>query len=949
MQELTQKLMQQLWELFEDENVTNHGAFVIKKMLSNLALIFTVSFREWTNPLDDFILSAISGQPIVRFGNLNSGDHNNDTLVQFIQNSSPILIATLFTFSQIIVEELTKRDVSHTDQSELHTRVHERLFATTENAIRSILAENNSSNDQIWGIWLPCFNSWVSYASKAEFDSTARYKMTPLLRIAVERMSNEPIPWKTEVPERIMDSLVEALDINSTFFVADVKNEMKALIFGTWGRQLLGLMPEVSDQFARLTILLLECDMTQLAMQIANDDSSDIFEFLLKLTDFPGLPVAEETISSDFIEFWMQMVDTLTEDTERFKALLNEDEAKLSVFNEKSRTLLNGVGQIYWRKIHIPVDENEIKGYEEEFRVFRRDVGDLFEAVYPIVRSGLYHNLSSNVLYAVGEFKNSQVQQGNENAVLNDIEASLYLINAISEDFSEENAPKDVTEDVYRLFDSGMLQLVTSYRVRGSFQYFIYTTIRFVASVSWFYGTEQGLTCLPAILNFLFDNMMNSPTYELISSRAIAEICDSCRLSLQETLPNFKSIVTEMIENVAVDSITRERIINSYSSIIQGVRDPQVQGEYLHRLFELLLKHSSDMLARLDSLPKEQQDQAKEYLISMISCVSAIGRGMQLPDAPEDVYTDAKELEMVSKYWTEDPLQIHSQILQIVKNFAMVSSQLSDNLKVAEEIEATFKSGLTESMPGPFVFPPEVITQFISVKISTLKTFNTLPLLYDLYGKVVRANHRNMSAEYVGQTLEQIWGGFQSKIDSSDPDVVQALIGMFAAIVGSSPAMLLCNSDLLQAVLAFCVQQLRSKERFVLQSLELFWTKLIYLRRGNRQDTIAIRRLFNETDLGFMLMYNLLKYLLGTQRSNISYFTETIKSIVAKYPMLAKQWMMQSLEKINTERIESGHKAIGEYELFVKKIMVTRGTRAANGLIKDFWLKTNGLIDYERR
>ena len=581
--------------------------------------------------------------------------------------------------------------------------------------------------------------------------------------------------------------------------------------------------------------------------------------------------------------------------------------------------------------------------------MFRRDVGDLFEAVYPIVRSGLYHNLSSNVLYAVGEFTNSQVQQGNENAVLNDIEASLYLINAISEDFSEENAPKDVTEDVYRLFDSGMLQLVTSYRVRGSFQYFIYTTIRFVASVSWFYGTEQGLTCLPAILNFLFDNMMNSPTYELISSRAIAEICDSCRLSLQETLPNFKSIVTEMIENVAVDSITRERIINSYSSIIQGVRDPQVQGEYLHRLFELLLKHSSDMLARLDSLPKEQQDQAKEYLISMISCVSAIGRGMQLPDAPEDVYADAKELEMVSKYWTEDPLQIHSQILQIVKNFAMVSSQLSDNLKVAEEIEAIFKSGLTESMPGPFVFPPEVITQFISVKISTLKTFNTLPLLYDLYGKVVRANHRNMSAEYIGQTLEQIWGGFQSKIDSSDPDVVQALIGMFAAIVGSSPAMLLCNSDLLQAVLAFCVQQLRSKERFVLQSLELFWTKLIYLRRGNRQDTIAIRRLFNETDLGFMLMYNLLKYLLGTQRSNISYFTETIKSIVAKYPMLAKQWMMQSLEKINTERIESGHKAIGEYELFVKKIMVTRGTRAANGLIKDFWLKTNWLIDYERR
>jgi len=949
-QGLARHIMERLWELFQDESVANHGAFVIKKMLSNLALIFAVCFREWTNPLEDFILSAKTAHPLVRFGRQNDGAFNEGTIAQFLESSSPVFIGTFLTFSQIMAEELTKKDVSHTDKSDLHTAVHEKLFPTTESVATKIFTGTNGANTEMWNIWLPCFNSWVSYASKAEFDSTARYNMTPLLRIAVQRMANEPIPWKTDVPERIIDFLVESLDINSTFFVADTKNDLKALIFGPWGRQLLSVTPEVSDQFARLTILLLECDMVQLAMQIANEESSDVFEFLLRLTDFPGMPVVEETISSDFIEFWMQMVDSLTEDTERFKAYLDGDEAKISLFNKKSRALLNNVAHIYWRKIHIPVDEDAIKGYEEEFRVFRRDAGDLFEAIYPIVRNELYHSLSGNVLYAVEQFKNSKVPQGEERAVLNDIEASMYLINAISEDFSEENAPQEIVEDVYRLLNSEVLQLVTGYRVQGSFQHFIYTAIRFVASVSWLYGTEQGLTCLPVILNFLFDNMMDSPTYELISSRAIAEICDNCRLSLQETLPNFKNIVTEMIENVSVDSITRERIINSYSSIIQGVRDPQVQGEYLHRLLELLLKHSTEMLNRLDGLPKEQLDQVKEYLISIISCVSAIGRGMQLPDAPEDVYTDPKELQLVSKYWTEDPLGIHAQILQIVQNFAMGSEQLFDNLKVAEEIEAIFKSGLTESMPGPFVFPPELITQFITAKIATLKTFNTLPLLYDLFGKVIRANHRDMSAESVSRTLEQIWTGFQSqKVDSSDPDIVQALIGMLAAIAGSSPGMLLRDSRLLQAVVVFCIEQLGSKERFVLQSLEQFWTKLIHLRRGNRQDTITVRRLFDETDLGHMLMYNLLKSLLVTQRSNISYFTEILKAVVAKYPMLAKQWMMQSLEKINRERLESGQKAVSEYELFVKRVMLTRGTRTANGLVKDFWLKTNGLVDYDRR
>ncbi|QPG74190.1 hypothetical protein FOA43_001514 [Brettanomyces nanus] len=930
---LTTKLLQQLLVLVSDDSVIHHGGmFVIKKMLSNLALVYVSNYKHWKEPLTSYMCSIINSRAMLVPD--DSSLLSDNDITHYLSKIPLELLSTVLMLSQIIVEEIIKKEVTNANQVEMHKVVHDYLFGTTE---RLLIGLTRLDNPLILSSWLECFSSWIVYASKAEFDSTIRYNMTPLLKFTINLMAL-PTPWQSPVPEKAMDTLIDVLDTNYTFFNVDTRKQLSSLIFGPWSSKFLGDMPELADQYARLCILFLEPDTVHLALKLNDDANDPNFDFLLRLTDFPGQAVVEETISSDFIDFWMQLSDSLLNDDDRFSLMLKDDKAKIERFNGKAKSLFIKISQIYWNKIHIPQDVAELEGYNNEFRVYRRDVGDLFESIFPIVRTQLYKNLVDNVLMNVN---------GSSQPALNDIEASLYLINAVSADFSENNVQKEILDEVSQILSSNYLELVTAYRDPNKFQHIVYTTIRFVSTIDWFYKSSAGLPYLPQILNFLFDTLVTCSMYQLISSKAIADICDNSRLSLQDSLPNFKEIIPQMINETTVEPLTRQRIVNSYASIVQGVKDPRIQGQYLHDIFSLLGKRSYEVILSLDSANNDDQDKMMDYLVSLISSVSAIGKGMQLPDSPDEVYTP-EELKAVNSYWSQDPLKIHAEILEIVNNLSMLTDKLADNLSVAEEITSIFKSGMTESVGGPFVIDYSVIVEFVVAKFRTLKTTKTYPLLYGLYSNVIKSCHREMNSESVSQTLQIIYLDRLETI-RSDPDIIQSVMKLFGTIISTTPSLLVGDSNMLEKVLEFGIEQLQSNERFVLQSLELFWTKLIYLRRGNHQNTMAVRRLFNETKLGNIVIYNVLKYMLLSQRSNLEFFTEILKSLVAKYPMLIKQWLLNSFKELNLQRVQSGQKTIKNYELFIKKILITRGTRAANGLIKDFWLEVNGLVDYNKK
>ncbi|ODV82929.1 hypothetical protein CANARDRAFT_239263 [[Candida] arabinofermentans NRRL YB-2248] len=946
---ITRNLLQHLISLINDDKIINGGGmFIIKKIFSNLALAYMMNHSNWLNPLVTLLSTIMNNQ--VTYPNTIETLEDDDEILKWINAMPEKFTHLVMLFSQIIVEEMMKRELPNNNSVTMHQTTHDYLFPTTEKFL--LLSCQKYHEEQFLSLWLQCSNSWIQYCSKAEFDTTIRYQLTSLISFMISLIASQ----EQEILSLAIESVTEAIEINHTFIKIEQRLQLDSIIFGNWGLQYINYISnnqdfESAEKFTRLIIAFLNVDMLKLAKLLITDENDFKFEFLLNLTGFQGLPLEEEVVSQDMIDFWNEFAYSFTTDLSVLKSSLklNDDDDDDNDDNEENESKNDGLRKLdlkaqhlferviltYWNKIHVPKDIDSLESsFRDEFKIYRRDVGDLIDACYPIVKHPIFHQLVNNIISSI------------DNSNFADIEASLFLINSICADFSDNSVDDTILNGIVAIFDSKLLELVSlTHQSNDKFQYVVYTTIQFLSSIEWFYKLEQGTPYLSQILNFLFDSMINSSSYQVTSSKAISQICNECRLSLIEFLPNFEAVITEMINNVSVESLIRQRIINSYASIIQGVKNPITQGDSLFKLFDLLDKRSFEVINQLQTtIDPEQRDQMKDYLTSIINCISAIGKGMQLPEDVEDIYTN-EELIIVKNYWTIDQLSIHSKILNIIQNFTMLEESMCDDLSIMEAVVDIFKSGLTEPIPGPFVFDQESIILFIEMKFDSLKTSNSYPLLYSLYGSLITTCHSTIQPENVVNLLNKI---FVDKLEiiEQDPDIIQSSLSLFGSILQSKPSLIVNDVILFELILSFAIRHLNSQERFVLKSLELFWIKLINLRKGSRQDTVIVKRLFNETQLGNLLTFNSFKYMFETSRSNLEFFIEIIKIIIAKYPLMSSKWLNETFLKLNLERRNSGLKEIESWELFVKKLIMSRGTRGANGLIKEFWLQVNGLVEY---
>ncbi|GME85343.1 unnamed protein product [Ambrosiozyma monospora] len=395
---------------------------------------------------------------------------------------------------------------------------------------------------------------------------------------------------------------------------------------------------------------------------------------------------------------------------------------------------------------------------------------------------------------------------------------------------------------------------------------------------------------------------------------------------------------------------------------------------------------------------------------------------MQVPDELEDYYT-SEQIAVIQQYWSIDQLGIRNKILHIISTFEL-NDTLVCNLTIMEQMTNVFKYGLTESIPGPFVFNTESILRFIianfnrdsnnnnSISGKVNNSLDIYPLLYNLYDSLIVSRFSEpLISESMVSTLNLI---FFTKLEiiKADPDMIQSSINLFSSILGVKPSLLISPSSssqqqqqqreqakqqaqhrndinnpdttthqqpqqdqqpLLLPILQFTISNFQTNEKFVLRSLSTFWTKLINLRKGSRSDHMMIKRLFNETDMGQVLTFNLIKYMLLTTRSNLEYFIDVLRVLIAKFPVGVSNWLKNAFVELNNERqiqaedqeqdiqvvdvngnpdVGSGgndvraFKPIANSEIFIKKLLLTRGNRECRNVIKDFWLGVNGLIDY---
>jgi hypothetical protein len=877
---------------------------------------------------------------------------------------------------KIIAEELNSNENLTTEQNNLI--INSMLNQTTKNILNNSVPYllpiddiNNNVDEKFKSSWLECLQAWVYYITKSEFSFQKTSDLNEYFTIVINLLNKNNDIESLNLISDIYDTCPSLLNFQN-------KKLLDNLIFSEWTNNFISSNDfDNLSKLSRFIALFLDSDMINLALKLIDPTYNKKFEYLIYLTNQPGNPIIDETFSVDLLEFWILFAEAFINESDTMFTMLKEDESKFNALTEKSKEYFLRLSTIYWNKAHLIDDLIDV---EDEFISFRRDVGELFESLFVFSRNEIFNNLSSSI-------KNSLISLSSNNIGknINDVDTSLYLLTLICSLLGENQTLDEFTNSLKVLFDSNFLLIIPSLSNNTSInkrhcQYLINNTIKFLSEVSWFYQNKNGQLYVKNVLVFLFQ-YLNISIYQESSSKAILLITDTCRSNLLELLDDFENAANSMIVNkFDVEINARSRIIRSYASILQTIPNMDLQSEKISNFLDVIYNESIKAYDSINCNKNNPQvlENIDNFLLSMISSLVGLAKGLQLPQDWEEYY-DGKENKMneVYNYWKyqdSNKFCVHKKCLKLIllysfPNEILLDLQIIKNLNpvIIEQIYLFLKAGLTEPLPGPFVLEYESIIDFIIKCFQYAQTFNqsktinsSLIKIIELYGIVIKSNQTSLTISKsvnlqlgiqdlrMNQVINEMFFKQLNKV-INDTDILQYIFTLFADILARFPSNLIQNGGLIK-IIEIAIDQLyqNNQQRFVIMAISKFWTNLIYLRKGKLEDINYFKNILINQNYGNLLVYSLLKGFINTSRSNLEFYCDIFRALTSKYGNYLNQWIMDSYNKLKIERMNENKSFIEEplVREFVKKLILTRGQRVANRIIQEFWFSITGLLDY---
>lgn len=894
--QLVNTLEHHVVKLFTESSTVN--GFIIKKLLSNLLLLFIQIHQSYTNPLLSLAL---------KFGGSSS--------------LSDSQISVLLNFSAIIVEELSREQTLHTS---VHKRVFENLFPETVSLLSVVIQRRPLLDYQC----LTCLNSWVTYIVVAEDGSEIRY--TPEITEPVIQFIFtffEPASTfrnasqlNVETVHKAITVMSEIFDINPRMLSPAYRTSFRRILFDKdqWGANMIEDInsldtSEYVDEigtFTNLVVSFILVDMLQLARTLLSPETSYTLKLLMLLTDIPGIPAEDEPVSGQMLTLWEDLANVFIDDSETFESMFNLETNPVSKahFESTRNDMFTSVCLIYWKKIRLPSSE-VLANSGPEFNAFRSNVADFFIAVYSLITLPFFEQLLIDVV--------NNLHSRNEQDIPLKLESTIYLLYKIADDMSfYENQCNALLPSINSIYSGGILDILM-----GIDRALKPTFVRFLSATQFFLKTSQGTPYLGKILDFLFLIIFSDDSnLSLIASRTILTLCQECRENLTEFLPVLEEILGEMLKSESIDNLIRQRLFNAYVSVAQMLKNPETIATTLLNLLNAIRHQFTAFMELHKSLNSEQED----YVISLLSCVNEVGKACQLPEELEDFYT-AEQATQVNMYWESDPLTIKTLVLQIVEDF---SRHFPSHAIVTEKCCLILRSGIGEPINGPFQFLFDLILLYMIAAMDR-EVANVVPHIFGLLEKYVLVNYKSLPTETLEAVIQRIFTSHLEFI-KTEPDMVLSSVQLFATMLEKSPSSLVKLDTFKLSVVPLALDSLIAQETFILKAASKLWIHLLTLRRATKEDQDSVRYLMTNSGVGQVLTRNLLSSFLSSPRSNLEYYYPVFRNLIGKYPLEFKQWMAEQ----NAD------------QAFINKLMITRGQRSANEVLKTLWMDVNHLTDY---
>ncbi|KZF19191.1 ARM repeat-containing protein [Xylona heveae TC161] len=882
----------------------NESALVVRKLCSTLVAFFLRPSVSWTRCLRHLVCSISAGDAILE----DALDQYPPT-PELLQRLSLQQIVAILWFSSTLAEEAGKVNIGGQQQHSLH----QNLTPSIEDVVVLLgYAIAPTADITLKQEGVKCLQSWLYFAHRAWVDqdnSAPLHTIRTLVEPAMHCLLNE------DLFDITIEVFIDTLSNFSIFFRPEDMDALSSLLGTEWAGNRFQRLRESdfefeSLQFGRFLLAFGDATVDDLVKKSEEQSTRHILGMLHGLLQCEGYPIVEDEICEDALEFWNNFVDSMS------AALFAEEEKSRPWMGAARQNVIQAIEEC-WGKVRFPPSEVLItwdSDSRKKFQDFRRDVNDLLQSAYTFLGAEVFERLVHLARHSL------------EEGAWENLEATLFCLNALAECISDDGGPED--DVLVQLLGSSMFSQLSNPDIPVPPKA-RQTAVNMLGHYSSLCKRHTEL--LPSALNFLFTTL-SSPALSTPASKSISLLCSSCRKSLTSELETFLEQYGRFLAWPSADISTKEKVIGAIAAIIQALPSEEAKAAPTSRLLQFV---EADVQSCLNSLANGQTEEAQGSGVAALRCLSSMGKLFQ---APDDLPLDLDSETPQSTFWDAGAgKEIQNHIVKLVD---IITGALSQDGEIIEEACNVYRSGLKETTPGPFVFPPSVTVEFIlksnhlTPRVENVLTTACVLLTTHLSDQSIRIdNEARLILLYVLRIVQSIGG------PSNEPEIAQSCVDVIMRFIPRYINVLLNLEvqDGLERLFAFILDCLRGDDILPKRSAASFWAAFVSQTDQPEPLQSSINNIM--AHMGPLLAVTLVRSIAGgAPRSDLDALAEPLKKLVFKQPR-AKTWLEGALygDAFPSDKVDQK-----ERRIWLQKVMSLRGSRNTNQLVRELWIASRG-------
>ncbi|KAI1384480.1 ARM repeat-containing protein [Hypoxylon trugodes] len=926
-------LLHQLIVFLISHIIDGTPSFVLKKLCGTLVTYFLHYMHLWPKciPHLSYCLQRRSSLPLDIVDNDSPAAFQES--VQSLDSESYYAITWFVSFLGHEIEKIDQKSVKWKSFRDWFNQRLGDIVLLVGHGLDPSNPRNSRIKDS-----LDCLQPWLKYTGRNEARMPILEQFHTLVDPIINLLPND------ETYDPTIELLTTLLEDWPTFFKKEHYESLYVVFESAWGQEKYRVLIEsddMEDESVRYGSFMLAFGLSEIvAIHNASDERAQRFlTSLVGLLRAKGYPGVDDRIFVPALEFWSNIAQFLPDSPDFSPENPQWDKPPLW---QVMQAASEGSQKIKYP--HISVYNSWDSSEKLAFGEARKDVGDFLEMVYSLVGSPLLSIFADKLLEALSR------------SAWAELEAAAFCFCSLSDCAWRNESNDEIMTKVFGspLFDTLLVgQNLVPVRARQ-------TCLNMIDRYSHYFQVHSEY--LPAALNLLFSSMSDRHLVAS-SSKSIYGLCSFCRKLLPSELDTFLEQYGSLRGN-CVDSSAEERVAGAIAAIIQAVPDQDRKTSASQKLLsmivtdvEISLQLSSqpegvliptDNPAAIRAFDAQTRREMESFPASEVSlqlalralrCLSSMAKGLEADTIDVDSDTEAEADTDNDNNQAPINSALNQMQLDIMNILARIKDTFSNSSEVVEVISSIIRAGFSETDPGPFVFPPLMLTEFTTGRWH--KNASTMVNLASAFvTSVLYSNQRKYIGEVVNKLIPWVIDLLdQLSAPEEEPELAQYGVELAQRIMVRCPEIFMAQpANLLEFLFMFALKVLNGNEPLPKQAAADFWATFLTLKTEDE----SVRAIINNATvyLGPKLSEALIHNFGGkAARSELNKLCDPLKKLITQH-VNARQWLQDALQgpSFPSELVTAEDK-----ELFLKKIIMLRGQRPTNSTVNQFWARCRGI------